>query len=163
MRHSTFELLLVSYSTVWCRVSFLGLDGKGNRRHRLGEVFGEGIRSVVGRGCRTWNKGRKQVATFTYVVWVRTALTSSPLEFALMPSVKGDFLVSSHFFLLAGRDLNIYIYIFFNSSDSSSRFLDVVPFPSQDESLSLCPPPPPTSRIVPGSRTQWILPDKRPC
>jgi hypothetical protein len=86
------------------------------------------------------NKGRKHVVIITLVAWPRTVVTSFP---PVLP-VKQGILISIYLALLAGTDWRS-----FYSFDSSLPLLDVVPFPFQDERLSLSPP-----EIVPGSRTQ---------
>ena len=63
MRHSTFKLLLVSYTTVWFSLSFLGLDGKRNRRHRLGVWGSVWGRDKVGGGERMQNLEQRQKAS----------------------------------------------------------------------------------------------------
>ena len=112
----------------------------------VGYGIRDGIRlAAVAIGCRIWDRDRLRIA------WMGTAVASSPPEFAPVHLVKRGILFSIYLSLLAGKDLEAFLQLWL--------FLlrDVVPFPFQDESLSLSPP-----RIVPGSRIQWILPDKRP-
>lgn len=54
--------------------------------HGSGVVLERG--RAVGRGCGPWNKDRLRVASFTRVAWRRTAVASSPPEFASLRSVQ---------------------------------------------------------------------------